>query len=110
METDLSRKGQRMLSLIAAQSESGRSVSLFCRTHRMSPQKFWWWKRRFQKTHRSLVSIPEKAFPFVRVLPSSPPNDHEHYELRFGDGRLLRLPGNLAVPSLVQIVLGTSRQ
>ena len=109
MEADLSRKGRRMQFLIAAQAESGRSVSVFCRSHRVSPGKFWWWKRRLHEFQRRSASLPDKILPFVRVMPEGGLGGN-HYELSLGDGRVLRLPGSLAVASLVQIVLGTTRQ
>jgi len=109
MEADLSRKGRRMQSLIAAQSESGRSISVFCRSHRFSSSKFFWWKRRLRGLARPPVPFQDKILPFVRVIPEGGIGGN-HFELSLGDGRVLRLPGNLAVPTLIQIVLGTGRQ
>jgi hypothetical protein len=109
MESDLSRKGRRMQSLITAQIESGNSVSVFCRSHRIAPAKFWWWKRRLRDFKRPGSGLPDKMLPFVRVLPELA-SGLNHYELSLGDGRILRLPGGFPVPSLIQIVLGTVRQ
>jgi hypothetical protein len=108
MGMDLSRTGQRMQSLIAAQATSGRSVSVFCRSHRLSVSKFFWWKRRLRDFKRPSPNVPDKILPFVRVMPEVSPV-YNYYELGLGDGRILRLPVSLAVPSLIQIVVGTAR-
>jgi len=51
--------------LVAQQTEGGLSAAAFCREHNINPQRFYHWRRRFQKED------PNSSSNFFELIPCS---------------------------------------
>lgn len=102
------RQARHMRRAIAQQPGSGLNVSAYCRQHSIPLSSFYKWRKRVQD-EPSGTAAPEPAkapvSKFVRLF-AEPHAAHvrEAYELSYPDGRVLRLPPDVAVETLLAIV------
>lgn len=82
-------------AVLAAQKESGESMSAFGRRHGIGPQRLYWWRGRLAEWERVAPS-PRLLVPVVTTAPSAPVGSAQ-LRLRYGEVEL-ELRDAAAVP------------
>ena len=97
-----------MRRAIAQQPGSGLSVSAYCRQNAITFSTFYNWRKRLrvEQSEAPALKVPKTPAPeFVRLFaePHATPA-RGAFELSYPDGRVLRLPPDVAVETLLAVV------
>ena len=100
-----------MRRAVVAQSVSGMNISVYCRKHEIPLSTFTRWRKRIRLESAEATPITTaKTNPgFVRIIPEPHlPAYRESCELSFPDGRILRLPADYPLESLLAVLKGAA--
>lgn len=87
---------------VAQQKNSGQSVRVFCREHKLTEYSFYWWRRELSSSEPPVrFALVETATPAVETRPSC----ETRLELVLGSGERLRIPPDETTLRLVLKVL-----
>jgi len=101
-----------MQHLIAKQADGGKSVVEFCRTHKILPTKFYYWKRKLkshnQKKTENFKATNKSSSPFIPISFSAmhSPDSSEKIELQFPSGLRVSFPVS-TTPAIVKTIIKT---
>src|SRR4051794_37968784 len=98
-------KEQHWLQLLERWQNSGLSVRVFCRRHRLAEPTFYAWRRTLAEPPSPGPAADEPlTFIPLDVRPDAPPAPAPALELVLGDGRLLRIPQGFD-PAALRVLL-----
>jgi hypothetical protein len=103
-------QARRMCRAVARQPESGLTISSYCRQHRLPLSSFNRWRKILQSEQDAAKPSSEGrdgTVGFVRLIPAVKP-EGSGCELSLPDGRLLRMPPDFPVETLLAVLKGSA--
>ena len=104
------RLSRRLRRAVADQPNSGLNISAYCRKHKLALSTFMVWRKRLhhENTEPNTITVSKEAQKsFVRIFADSHPiTSIGSCELSFPDGRILRLPHDFSVESMLVLLKG----
>ncbi len=96
-----SRTAARMGRLFSGFSESGLTVSGYCKRHRVTQAKYYYWRRKLKAVFPAPGDDPQPSFVQVSRLALS---NETGYELFLPDGLRLKIPVGFNRESLTTLL------